>query len=496
MAPFSIQQAFETALQHRQAARLDEAEQIYREILALPANQPGRTPAALSQAACGLGYVLKSLGRLDEAIVAFRRATGLLETAEAYAALAGALKEKKQTDAAISAYRSAVALQPDFAEAHVNLGAMLMETGQVEPAMAAYRAALALNPNFAEAWVNLGTGLREQAQFDQAVEAYRKAIELKADLPEAHSSLGMVLLAQGNFQEGWEQYEWRWKSQEYAERRWTLPQPMWDGSDLNGRVIALRPEQGFGDTIQFIRYAPLVAQRGGRVLFGCEDELRTLLKDVPGIWHWASPSEPLPEFHVYCPLLSLPRLFGTNLNSTPANVPYLFADPTRAAVWANRLSQHAPAVNVGLVWAGGRFHKNDRNRSMTLAALMPLLRVPRVRFVSLQKGDPAAQAKSVPKGIDFVDWTRELNDFSDTAALIANLDLVITVDTSVAHVAGAMGKPVWVMLPVVADFRWMIDRQDSPWYPTMHLFRQRKIGDWAEVVARLATALTQCISSG
>lgn len=494
MSQLNIQQASDVALRHWQAGRLEEAEQGYREILHVAANHPGRTPAAMSRAACGLGYVLRDRARLAEAIVAFRRAITFLETPEACMALAEALKATRQVEPAISAYRKAISLQPNSAEAHVNFGAMLIETGEVESAIAAYRRAIALKPDFPEAYVNLGTGLREQAQFDPAIEAYRKAISLKPDLPEAHSSLGMVLLAQGKFEEGWNEYEWRWKSQEYAPRRWTLPHPMWDGSDLNGRVIALRPEQGFGDTIQFIRYAKLVAQRGGRVLFGCEDELRPLLRDVPGIWHWASPSTPMPKFDCYCPLLSLPRLFHTDLSSIPADIPYLFADPAKAGAFANRLAQYPSTAKVGLVWAGGRVHKNDRNRSMSLAALMPLLRVPGVRFVSLQKGDPAAQARSIPKAIGFIDWTRELDDFAATAALIANLDLVITVDTSVAHVAGAMGKPVWVMLPRVADFRWLLDREDSPWYPTMRLFRQQQIGDWANVVARVAAALSQWIT--
>ncbi len=266
-------------------------------------------------------------------------------------------------------------------------------------------------------------------------------------------------------------------------------QRQWDGSSLEGRSLLLHAEQGFGDALQFIRYLPRVAQRGGRIILGCQPELQRLFQTIADGCQIVVRGQALPAFDLYCPLLSLPRVFGTTLASIPNLIPYLRADAGEAGKWQQRLAEHCSMVKVGLAWAGSPAHKNDRNRSMKLARLAPLGRTPGVRFFSLQKGEAAAESKT-PPGLELVDWTQELKDFADTAGLIENLDLVIAVDTAVAHLAGAMGKPVWTLLPSNSDWRWMLEREDSPWYPTMRLFRQTSWGDWDSVVARVAEALS------
>jgi hypothetical protein len=264
---------------------------------------------------------------------------------------------------------------------------------------------------------------------------------------------------------------------------------------LEGRTILLHAEQGFGDVIQFIRYLPLVEQRGGRIIVECQAELQRLFQTTAERCQIVIRGQPLPAFDLHCPLLSLPRAFGTALANIPGTEPYLQADAEQVGRWQRRLGEFDSMVKVGLAWAGSPTHKKDRNRSMKLARLAPLGQAPGVRFFSLQKGATAAQAKTPPPGMDLVDWTEELKDFADTAALIANLDLVIAVDTAVVHLAGAMGKPVWTLLPFVPDWRWLLEREDSPWYPTMRLFRQNSWGDWDSVITRVADALSQWVKN-
>ena len=306
-------------------------------------------------------------------------------------------------------------------------------------------------------------------------------------------SLALALLLQGRFAEGWEAYESRRQIRRIA-RDPGFVQPFWDGSPLGGRRILLTSEQGFGDTIQFVRYAPLVAARGGRVLLQCKPELKRLLAGQCGIEQVVTPGDATPAFDVWCLLMSLPHLLGTTLQTIPAQVPYLTPDPHLIDKWGKRTAHEPAGLKVGLVWAGGAHNKNDRVRSLSLGALAPLAQVPGVRFYSLQKGAASDQARTPPAGMEMTDWTPELADFADTAALVANLDLVISVDTAVAHLAGAIGKPVWVLLPLSPDFRWLLNRDDSPWYPTVRLFRQPTRGDWASVIERVRRALHQLSS--
>jgi hypothetical protein len=289
-------------------------------------------------------------------------------------------------------------------------------------------------------------------------------------------------LTLGDFREGWEEYEWRWNCEELRLRRRQFAQPQWNGRPLNGQTILLHCEQGLGDTLQFIRYIPLVAERGGRVVVECQVELRRLIcANYAGISVVAK-GEPLPEFDFHCPLMSLPKVMKTTLASMPMSVPYLHADCVLSESWRKRAGLESTFFKVGLVWAGRRQHKNDRNRSMALEDFASLGKVNNVKFFSIQKDGQSQREASAQLAV--TDTTADLHDFSDTAALIA-------VDTSVAHLAGAMGKPVWILLPFVPDWRWMLERSDSPWYSTMRLFRQPSAGDWKSVIQEVADALAQ-----
>jgi len=517
MPPEMIQQAFALAVQHHQAGRMREAEQLYRQILArepthadalhrlgLIAYQAGHVDAAVdlirkaaaanpshAPAYSNLGNALRDKGQFDEAIVACRQAIVLRpDFAAAHYNLGKALQDRGQVDDAIGAYRQALICNPKLAEGHLSLGYMLNDRGEFDAAVAAYRQALALNPRYAEACCNLGVALQNKKQLNEAMAACRQALAMNANLADAHYNLAQLLLQQGDFVEGWKEYEWRWKLKSFPSLRRDFGQPEWDGSDLKGRTILVYAEQGFGDTMQFIRYVPLLADRGAKVVVGCYPQLRRLLEGTRGVAHWLMGGQAVPAFDVHASLMSLPLLCGTTLESIPAAVPYVHAEPERVAWWQRELAGDSKSFKVGLVWSGSAKHKNDRSRSLALADLAPLGQVPGVRFYSLQKGDAAGQAKDPPAGLAVLDRTEELQDFADTAALIANLDLVISVDTSVAHLAGALAKPVWTLLPFVSDWRWLLDRSDTPWYPTMRLFRQGAPGDWSGAIAQLAAALT------
>ena len=466
----------------------DEAIAAYRQAIAL-------NPTS-SESHSNLGVVLKNEGQLDKAIAAFRQAIALNpDYADAHNNLGNALREKGQLDEAIAACRRAIALRPEFADAHNNLGNALGQNGQLDDAIIAFRQAIALNPNLSEVHSNLGTLLRDNGQIEEAIAAYRQAIALNPDFAEAHHNLALALLAQEDFQRGWEEYEWRWKCRDFPSPPRNFPQPQWDGRKLETHTLLLHTEQGLGDAIQFIRFLPLVAERCGRIIIECQADLQRLFRTTAGNCQIVAGGEPLPRFDFHCPLLSLPRILGTNLANIPHSMPYLRADAVDAKRWQQRMADYSKNAKVGLVWAGSPGHKNDRNRSIKLATFAPLGQVLGVHFFSLQKGEAAADCKTPPSGMKIVDWTQELNDFADTAALIVNLDLVIAADTAVAHLAGALGKPVWILLPFVPDWRWPLEREDSPWYPSMRLFRQPRRGDWDSVITRVADALSLWIKN-
>src|SRR2546426_786091 len=378
---------------------------------------------------------------------------------------------------------------------HHDMGEAYRLTGKLEDAIASYRLALALKPDYAEAHKNLGIALWDHGKLAEAIACFRQALALKPDYVHAHAGLGLALLRAGDLSHGFTEYEWRWRVKEFEQQcaGLILPQPFWDGSELNGRTILLYAEQGLGTTIQFIRYAPLVARRGGRVIVACQPELVRLLASVDGTAQVVSERASLPDFDLHAPLLSLPRIIGTTLETIPSQCPYL-SPPESSSVKVEATPD--VKLKVGIVWAGLPIHRNDRNRSCPLSYFLELAELPGVAVYSLQKQPRATGLGEVTPGMAVNNLSDQIGDWADTAAAICQLDLVLTVDTGVAHLAGALGRPVWVLLPHVGvDWRWMDGREDSPWYPSMKLFRQKVPGDWPSVFARVSGELQTLLGS-
>jgi tetratricopeptide (TPR) repeat protein len=432
-----------------------------------------------------LGNTLNSMDQHADAANVFRRLLKLKpDSFDALLGLGTALRDSGDPAGAIPILRQAITLQPQSSPAHNVLGVALGLTGRVDDAIAEFRRAIEIQPDNAVAMKNLGVALAERGQFDDAIEVLDKSIDLKPDMPESHGNLALLLLMRGDFARGFREYEWRSKVQLtlfVAPRN--FPQPRWDGQPLNGKTILLHAEQGFGDTIQFVRYLPMVAQFGGRIILDCPRELVPILRSAPGVETIIPTGESLPRFDCHCPLLSLPLALNTDLNTIPAAIPYITPDRQAVEHWKSRINPDA--FKVGFVWAGAAKNKLDHKRSIPFELISKLFSL-NVHFFSLQKG---REAPPPPPGMTFIDWTSDLHDFADTAALVAHLDLIISVDTAVAHLAGAMGKPVWMMIPFVPDWRWLLNRDDSPWYPTLRLFRQTSPGDWPNVVERVRDAL-------
>jgi tetratricopeptide (TPR) repeat protein/ADP-heptose:LPS heptosyltransferase/glycosyltransferase involved in cell wall biosynthesis len=400
--------------------------------------------------------------------------------------IANALREKGQTQAAITRYKQVIAICPQHAEAHSHLGYLQQQSGNISSAISHYQQSLAINPNSGETNLYLAYALEEQGKILESIDYYDRAMQLSPDSPDAHLRLAFVLLLTGNFQRGFVEYEWRWQTQELEQRY--FEQPLWDGSDLQGKTILLHPEQGFGDAIHFIRYAPLVKQKGGTVIVACHQYLKILFEGIAGIDRVIVRPSDLPDFQVQAPLLSLPGILGTTLENLPVNIPYLApSQDIKFAIAPNH------QLKVGIVWQGGALHRKNQQRSCKLSDFQNFLDVPGVSFYSLQKNYLPSDITLLNQ-LQIPDLSEYFGDFADTAAIISQLDLVICVDTSVAHLAGALGKPVWILLSFVPDWRWMIEREDSPWYPTARLFRQEKSGDWETVCDRIKTALQYLIS--
>jgi len=404
--------------------------------------------------------------------------------ADAHFNRANAYKAQGRLDEAADSYRSALGLRPGFAEAHLNLGIVLASLGKPADAVVLYQEALRLRPHFVEALNNLGLALAHLGHHDQALAYYQRALEQRPDFADAHYNRALTWLALGRFAPGWAEYEWRWRLPESPPRAFT--QPFWDGAPFSGKTILLHSEQGVGDTIQFIRYAPLVKQRGGTVVAECQAGLAPLLAGCRGIDLLVAKGAPVPAFDTHCPLISLGRIFAAGLAPIPAEIPYLVPDAGRVERWRREVIGLG-AFTIGIAWQGSPGYRWDRLRSIPLVHFAPLARVPGVRLVSLQKGPGVEQLA----GLDFevIDLGSKLDEegaFVDTAAVIQSLDLVITSDTAVAHLAGALGRPVWVALSLSPEWRWLLARPDSPWYPTMRLFQQQHFGDWGGVFARMA----------
>jgi Flp pilus assembly protein TadD len=465
-----------------QAKRFPEAIAAYREAIQI---KPDYFDAHFN-----LGNILRAAGDASGAAEHYLAALRAGPThARLCNDLGNALYELGFPDDAAAAYRRAMQLDPTLPEPHNGLANIHSQNDQLDSAIDEINRALELRPDFAAAKCNLASVLLNRGDIEAAEKTYREVIALKPDHALAHHNLSLVLALKGDLAGAWPEFEWRDRAPELGKVVAQLPYPRWDGSDLSDKRIFIHAEQGIGDTIQFVRYIPQVVQRGGRILLGVQQELGRLLATFPGIEKLLLRDDVIPaDIDVHCPLMSLPGIFHTTLETIPNHVPYLFADPGLGADWRQRLSSDH-RKKVGIVFAGSSSHIHDRLRSMPVEMLAPLDELKEICFISLQKGAPAANLRKAP--LAMMDWTDELHDFADTAALIDNLDLVISVDTAVAHLAGAMGKPVWLLLQAIPDRRWMLDREDSPWYPSMKLLRQPARGDWASVVRRVVDLLRQ-----
>ncbi len=428
-----------------------------------------------------LGRVHEARGDLATAESSYRSSLALDPLhARAHNNLGGVLHMQGRLAEALACYRRALELDPALPEAAHNYASIARDARALDNAAEGYRALLARNPGDADAWTNLGNALRELDRHDEALQAFSRALELDPAHAEAHFSSAFVFLLRGDYARGWKEYEWRWRRPIEAALLERFGAPIWDGRTLQGGCILLHAEQGLGDTLQFARYAPLVAARCREVVLECQPELAGLMRGVAGIARVISRGDALPRFDAHAPLLSLPAIFGTNLETIPWNGPYIRTAPAN-------LPPEGP--RVGLAWAGRPEQWDDRKRSLTLERLAPLAKVPGVSWFSLQKGEAAAAAANPPPGMHLADLGPRIKDFSDTASFVSALDLVVTVDTSVAHLAGAMGARTWVLVAHAPDWRYHLAREDNPWYPGMRLFRQPRDGDWDGAIAALRDAL-------
>jgi Tfp pilus assembly protein PilF len=461
---------------------------------------PGKRDAADGAHAFDDAVALHKAGRLAEAEAAYQRIlAGDPAHAEALIFLGVIANQRGRHHDALRLIDRALEANPRSAIALVNRGVVLLALQRPEEALESFDHALEIRPDYAEAVAKRGNALRSLRRPREALLCYEKARTLRPDYDEARWSESMCRLLMGDFENGWRQYEWRWKQRDYQRDRREFSQPLWLGEqEVAGRTILLHAEQGFGDTIQFCRYATLLATRGARVILEVQPPLKSLLARLSGPAVVLGAGEALPDFDLHCPLMSLPLACGTTLETVPAAECYLTADRERVAVWSARLGSTA-RPRVGLVWSGNRAHGNDYARSIALAELLERLDGSGAAFVSLQKDVRPHDRATLAVRPDVLHCGDELRDFDDTAALIESMDLVISVDTSVAHLAGALGKPVWVLLPYAPDWRWLLEREDSPWYPTARLFRQARSGDWDGVLSAVTGALadfgTPCSSA-
>ena len=460
--------------------RIDEAVTSYDRVLAVLPRHPG----ALNNR----GTALAAVGRLDAALASFDMALAARsDYADALNNRADVLLRLKRYDQALAAYDRVRALGAETADTLVNRGNVLHELGRHRDALACYDRALARRPDHAATFNNRGAALQDLRRYDDALASYRRAIELEPGYPEARYNDGVCRLLLGDLERGWPEFEWRWKTAAVAEYNLPFGRPLWLGAEpIAGKRLLLHPEFGFGDTLQFCRYAGVAAEQGAQVILQVQPALKSLLAGMTGIEVIAR-GEPLPDHDFHTPLLSLPLAFGTRLHTIPAAVPYVNASPAMIAKWERRLGPRT-VPRIGIVWSGNPRQANDHNRSSRLAKLRPLLRAD-ARFVVLQTELRPEDRAVLAEHPEIAHFEGEFTDFADTSGLVAAMDLVISVDTSVAHLAGAMGRPRWIMLAQVPDWRWLLGREDCPWYPTSRLFRQSAAGDWEGVVRRVAREL-------
>ena len=452
-----------------------------------------RLSPAMKAAHSNLGLAYFQNGELDKAARSYEQTIELhRELAVVFNNLGVVREEQKNADAATECYRCALRIDPDFADAYYNLGNIHLARRELDQALSCYMCAVQRSPQHHAAHGNLGRTYHLSGLLDQALACYQQALNINPESAEVHLNRAVVRLLLGQWDEGWAEYEWRFQCHDWQR---TYPHRLygerWKGESFRGRTLLVHSEQGIGDAIQFARYLPMVKARGGRVIFEVRSSLMRLFTSLQGVdelIELSADKPPAVHYHYYCPLASLPGIFNTRPNEVPNHTPYLYADPDKIAQWSKRLPPEG--LNVGLVWSGNNTYAE---RSCTLPELAPLAFVKGINWIGLQKGGAAEQARPelLPYNFKLINWGPQFEDFYDTAAAVAALDLVISIDTAVAHLAGAMGKPVWVLLPTVPDWRWLLERSQTPWYPTAHLFRQTKKGDWTRVIAHLSASLEQ-----
>jgi tetratricopeptide (TPR) repeat protein len=437
------------------------------------------------------GIALAALGRHDEALASYERAVALKpDYAIGYNNRGNALRDLNRLAEAVESYGRALAIKADYVEACNNLGVALIDLERPAEALAWCERALALRPDYAEACYHAGNALRDLHRYSEAAERFERAVALRPDYAAAHWNLADCRLLLGDFARGWQEYEWRWKLADREALRRDFRAPVWlGGQPVRGLTILLHSEMGLGDTLLFCRYAKRVAALGASVLLEVQPALLPLLANLEGATAVLARGASLPHFDCHCPLMSLPLAFRTDLRTIPADVPYVRSDPVRVAAWKDRIGETAKP-RIGLVWSGSAALRNDR-RSMALADALPLVGE-WAEWVSLQKEVRESDAALLAAHPEIRHFGPALSDFADTAALVESTDLVVTIDSSVANLAGAMGKSVWILLPHNPhDWRWLLDREDSPWYPTARLFRQSSPGDWRGVVQRVGEELAR-----
>ena len=469
----------------KQAGRYEEALACYDRALELA---PDLTVAHQNRAS-----TLAGLDRNEEALAVYDRALGSTADPAVRISLlmdrSRILTRLKRYDEAWAGYGEVLAQCPDHVDALIQRGIILTELGRPDDALAQYQRALSVNPDSVLAHLNAGNALGALNRLDDALHSYAEVLARDSEHADANFNEALVRLCLGDFRGGWPKYEFRWKRERYAAARPVYPRPVWSGKeDVRGKTVLLCAEQGLGDAIQFSRYATVLATLGAKVLIGVHRPLAEVLATVPGVAHVIPDGDDLPHFDLYCSLLSLPLAFGTEPATIPANIPYIQAQAERIAKWRDRVPANG-RLRVGICWAGSNEHWNNRNRSMTLQRFAAIFSIPGIDFVCLQKEVDDIQSQ-VLHHFNVTQLGREFSDFADTAAVVAMLDIVITVDTSVAHLAGAMGKATAVLIPFAPDWRWMLHRTDSPWYPTMRLYRQSAIDDWEGPLERVRRELT------
>jgi len=479
----TVPEALQMGWNRHQSGDVSEAEQIYRQVLQVaPSNE---------NAWCFLGMVCHDQGRYDEAIDAYQQSLRIkADFPVALSNLGNTLKQQGKLEDAVASCREALRYKPDYGTAYNNLGVALVALGDLDEAASSFGKALALMPNDAVAHANLGAAQVRQGRFDEGTANAQRALRIDPKYAEAHKNQAIVWLLMGQFERGWAEYEWRWDCP--GSRLPDFEKPRWDGSSLEGRAILLYAEQGLGDTIHFVRYAKLLQDQGARTIVASQKPLLRLLSSCGGIDELVAQKAKLPPYDVYAPMLSVPGILGTTLETILAHTPYLGADAPLVQRWRERLERY-PGFRIGIAWQGSPDFHADRQRSVPLHHFEPLAKIPGVRLFSLQKDNGVEQIEALNGAFEVIDFGDELDGesgpFMDTAAIMSNLDLIVTSDTSIPHLAGALDVPVWMALSLSPDWRWLLEREDSPWYPSMRLFRQRQLGDWSEVFARIAVAL-------